>query len=157
MFRRRFSPGPWAVTAAFVILSALTLAGCLGPSLADDQGSGSSSARVHQAEPGTSDAGTGARDTVYVNIRNFRFHPGDLRISTGTRVVFVNEDDVAHNIVQTSSHRVGTEPGIFESPVLEAGQQWAFVFEQAGEYPIICTVGGHQLMGMQGRIVVSDD
>ena len=71
---------------------------------ADDQGSGSSSARArHQAEPGTSDVGTGARDTVYVNIRNFRFHPGDLRISTGTWVVFVNEDDVAHNIVQTSS------------------------------------------------------
>lgn len=165
MFRRQFSMGPWAVAAAFLVLLTLTLAGCLDLSRADERGGTGGSARVPGVDARTSDSDASVtdlsdaegRETVRIDIRNFRFHPSDVQIRTGTRVVFANEDDVAHNIVQTSSHRVGVGPALFESPVLDTGQEWSFVFDKAGEYPIICTVGGHQLMGMQGRIVVSDE
>lgn len=154
MFRRRFFMGPWAVAAAFLILLALTVAGCLDPSHSEQRSSGGGT-RIVGVEAGAADLE--ARETVRIDIRNFRFHPGDVEVRTGTRVVFVNEDDVAHNIVQTSSHRVGVGPALFESPILDAGQEWSFVFDRAGEYPIICTVDAHQLMGMQGRIVVVDE
>lgn len=153
MFRRQFSMGPWAVAAAFLILFAVTVAGCLDPSRLDERSGGGT--RVAGIDAGAADSEV--RETVRIDIRNFRFHPSDVQVRTGTRVVFVNEDDVAHNIVQTSSHRVGVEPALFESPILDAGQEWSFVFGRAGEYPIICTVDAHQLMGMQGRIVVVDE
>lgn len=96
----------------------------------------------------------GPGQEVIVNIRNFRFVPGDLRIRRGTKVVFVNEDDVEHNIIQSSAHRIGAQPTLFESPILATGQRWSKVFNEPGEYPIVCTVDGHQLMGMVGTIVV---
>lgn len=149
MTLRRLSAGPLVVAAAFVIILSLSLAGCLGPAV-EERAGGTVAAEAVDVE-------SAAQETVYINIRNFRFHPADIEVRTGTRVVFVNEDDVEHNIMQADSHRVGAEPTLFESPVLKLGQQWAFVFNEAGEYPIICTVGGHSLMGMQGRIVVSDE
>lgn len=103
------------------------------------------------------DAKGDGRETVYVNIRNFRFTPSDIVVPVGTRVVFVNEDEVEHNILQSDARRVGAEPPLFESPVLAPGQQWGFVFTQPGEYPIVCTVNGHQLMGMVGRIIVTEN
>ena len=155
---RRFLAGPWLIAGLFIILAGIAVAGCLIPGL-DGFGivsaceKGASSAAPGADEPGN---GEGEPNTVYVNIRNFRFHPGDLEITTGTRVVFVNEDTMEHNVVQTSTRRVGAEPPLFESPILAQGDRWSFVFRQAGEYPIICTVDAHQLMGMVGRIVVVD-
>lgn len=107
------------------------------------------------AAPGESSAAIGGPgEEVTINIRNFRFLPGEIRIKQGTRVVFVNEDDVAHNIIQSTPHRIGAQPTSFESPVLGTGQRWGKVFTEPGEYPIVCTVDGHQLMGMVGTIIV---
>lgn len=145
--RRRGFSGPWLLAGLLVILFGFSLSGCLFPGVESESGA------VASDDQRAADQ----RETVYVNIRNFRFHPGDLEIAAGTRVVFVNEDDVEHNVVQTSTRRVGAEPPLFESPVLEQGDRWAFIFERAGEYPIICTVDAHQLMGMVGRIVVVDE
>lgn len=99
----------------------------------------------------------GPGQQVEINIRNFRFNPGEIRVRQGTRIVFVNEDPVEHNIIQSSTHRIGAGPASFESPVLAGGQRWGKVFNEPGEYPIICTVDGHQLMGMVGTIVVVPD
>jgi len=95
--------------------------------------------------------------TVSVVIRNLRFQPDELRIRPGTRVVFANEDGEAHNVVHAASQRVGAAPPLFESPVLNPGDSWSFVFNEPGEYPIICTVSAHQLMGMVGKIIVEEE
>ncbi|HEY8418702.1 MAG TPA: plastocyanin/azurin family copper-binding protein, partial [Limnochordales bacterium] len=94
-------------------------------------------------------------ETVTVVIRNLRFQPDELRVKPGTRVVFANEDDVVHNVVHAASQRVGAAPPLFESPVLNPGDTWSFVFNEPGEYPIVCTVSAHQLMGMVGKIIVA--
>lgn len=160
--QRRFSLGPWAVAALFLVLLGLGLTGCLPPLGADDNGANI----AHACSDGLLDSGAGTaggtvqegeRPTVYVDIRNLRFHPGDLEVSVGTRVVFVNNDTVDHNIMQSGTRRIGAEPPLFESPILSEGEEWGFVFTRPGEYPIICTVDGHQLMGMVGRIIVTAD
>lgn len=99
----------------------------------------------------------GEGEVVEVHIRNFRFHPAELRVKPGTRVVFINEDVVEHNVLQSSGHRIGAGRASFESPILAVGQRWSKVFTEPGEYPIVCTVDGHQLMGMVGTIVVAAD
>src|SRR5690625_4068380 len=52
----------------------------------------------------------GPGETIEISIRNFRFNPGEMRIKRGTRVVFVNYDDVEHNIIQSTDHRIGAGP-----------------------------------------------
>lgn len=157
----RSSPGPWLLSALMVVVLGFTLVGCVSSFLT--LGDGSSVAYACSGDslaPGvgfTDNKSADDRETLYVNIRNFRFHPADIVVPVGTRVVFVNEDDVDHNIVQSGVRRIGAEPPLFESPILSTGQQWGFVFTQPGEYPIVCTVGGHQLMGMVGRIIVTAD
>ena len=93
---------------------------------------------------------------VTVVMRNFRYVPEEIRVPVGTRVVFVNEDEVPHNVVHSAGQRVGTAPSLFESPVLQPGEQWSFVFTEPGEYSFLCTVSAHQLMGMVGRIIVEE-
>lgn len=158
----RSSPGPWLLSALMVVVLGFTIVGCVSSLLAlGDNGSGV----AYACSGGNFSPGVGLmdnksaddRETVYVNIRNFRFHPADIVVPVGTRLVFVNEDDVDHNIMQSGSRRIGVEPPLFESPILSSGQQWSIVLTQPGEYPIVCTVGGHQLMGMVGRIVVTAD
>lgn len=137
------------VVAVFVSLLTVTLLiGCEQPA-GNAGGSG-----VVAAPIDSSAAVGGPGEEVTINIRNFRFLPGEVRVKQGTRVVFVNEDDVAHNIIQSSAHRIGAQPTSFESPVLRTGQRWSKVFTEPGEFPIICTVDGHQLMGMEGTIIV---
>lgn len=161
--RRRISLGAWAVVALFLVLLSLGLTGCLPPLSTDRTGANVAYAcgddsvglgGASAAGPAVYDDG---RPTVYVDIRNLRFHPGDLEVPVGTRVVFVNNDSVDHNIMQSGTRRIGAEPALFESPILSQGEEWGFVFTRPGEYPIICTVDAHQLMGMVGRIVVTAD
>jgi len=95
-------------------------------------------------------------ETVTVVMRNLRYVPDVVRIRPGTMVVFANEDDRPHNVVHGSSPKVGTQPGLFESPILQPGEEWSFLFTEPGEYSILCTVSAHQLMGMVGTIIVED-
>lgn len=99
-------------------------------------------------------AATVPEGAVVVEIRNWRYHPDDIRVRPGTPIVFVNRDEESHNVVHGTSQRVGTQPPAFESPLMEPGTQWTLVLEEPGEYPFLCTVSAHQLMGMVGRITV---
>jgi|SRR5690606_13377620 len=152
----------WALASILLFLLGFTLLGCsslaplagLGRGLAFACGLGDAAGVGFEDDP--ADDAAEQRPTVYVNIKNFRFNPSDIVVPEGTRVVFVNQDSVEHNILQSGTRRVGAEPPLFESPILGPGQQWGFVFTQPGEYPIVCTVNGHQLMGMLGRIIVTE-
>lgn len=135
---------------AMLFVALAVLAGC------DSSGTGG----VRLVGPESADAAAamgGPGEEVEIIIAKFRFNPGEIRVKQGTRIVFVNEDPVEHNIIQSGTHRIGAGPASFESPVLAGGQRWGKVFNEPGEYPIICTVDGHQLMGMVGTIVVVPD
>lgn len=111
---------------------------------------------LHAPEASSNGPEAGKEVSVTVLLRNFRYVPEEIRIPAGTRVVFLNEDEVAHNVVHVAGQRVGAAPSAFESPVLQPGDQWSFVFTEPGEYSFICTVSAHQLMGMVGKIIVEE-
>lgn len=139
----------WRVGPVLVIVAALVIA--LGSYTGFEHSQAPTGREAVAAGPQVL-GGPGEDVTVY--IRNFRFHPADVRVKQGSRLVFVNEDTVEHNIMHSDGHRVGAGPAAFESPILREGQRWTKVFNDVGEYPIICTVDGHQLMGMVGTIIV---
>lgn len=96
---------------------------------------------------------------VTVRIKNFKFEPAEIHIRPGTRVVWVNEDATPHNVhagTAADVRRAGYTPA-FASPELAPGESWEYVFTAEGEFDYVCTVAGHYLMGMAGKVTVSQD
>ncbi|HLJ12194.1 MAG TPA: cupredoxin family copper-binding protein [Planctomycetaceae bacterium] len=83
-------------------------------------------------------AGSGSK----VSIDNFTFHPETLEIPAGTKVVWVNNDDVPHTVRSTED--------IFRSGALDTDDLYECVFSEPGTYEYYCGVHRH----MAGKIVV---
>ena len=88
-------------------------------------------------------SGARAADSV-VTIDNFTFAPAKTTIAAGTKVTWINRDDIPHLIV-------GTPPsGSIRSQPLDTGDSFSFVFDRPGSYDYFC--GLHPKM--VGSIVV---
>jgi amicyanin len=86
-----------------------------------------------------------AADTAGANvvrIANLAFGNGEVRVKAGTRVEWVNGDQVQHS--------VSADDGGFDSGLIDPGHTYARVFEKPGTYTYHCTP--HPFMN--GRVVV---
>jgi plastocyanin len=83
-----------------------------------------------------------AADTM-ITIDNFTFTPGTITVAPGTRVVWLNRDDIPHLVVGKDNPGMKSEP-------LDTGNSFAFTFAQPGTYHYFC--GIHPTM--QGTVVV---
>jgi len=77
-----------------------------------------------------------------IGIDNFQFNPAALTVKPGTRVTWINNDDVPHLIVNMQ--------GRFTSPVLDSDQRFSTTLTKAGTFDYFCSLHPK----MQGRIVV---
>ena len=77
-----------------------------------------------------------------VTIDNFTFTPATLTIKPGTKVTFVNHDDIPHSIVDAK--------GTFRSKVLDTDESYSMTFNTAGDVTYFCGLHPH----MKGAIVV---
>lgn len=75
---------------------------------------------------------------VTVSLRNTSFNPQNLRVSAGTKVAWVNEDNVVHT-VNTDSHPAHTYYLNQNSRDLNKRDTYSVTFEKAGIYPYHCT------------------
>jgi plastocyanin len=82
--------------------------------------------------------------TNQVVIDNFKFEPRQLTVTAGTKVTWVNRDDVPHTATSTS------RPKAFDSKTLDTDQQFSHLFMTPGTYAYFCAVHPH----MRGEIVV---
>jgi plastocyanin len=83
-----------------------------------------------------------AGDTT-VAIDNFTFTPPALSVKAGTKVIFVNHDDIPHNIVGETIK--------FHSKALDTDESFSFVFDKPSEIVYFC--GLHPQM--KGKITVT--
>lgn len=67
-----------------------------------------------------------------VSIQNTSFSPSTLNIPGGTTVMWVNNDNVEHEVV--------SDNGVFDSGVLSPGESFNFTFTEAGDYPYHCSL-----------------
>jgi plastocyanin len=93
------------------------------------------------AKPGTPQPTEVTRQIV---IDNFTFDPPTLTVSVGTRVSWVNRDDVPHTATSTA------KPKLFDSGALDSEGQFTHVFTAPGTYEYFCAVHPK----MTGRVVV---
>jgi amicyanin len=76
-----------------------------------------------------------------VTIDNFTFSPQTLTIKAGTKVTWMNRDDIPHTVTSTTK--------AFKSPALDTDDSYSFTFTTAGSYDY-CSLHPH----MTGKIVV---
>jgi plastocyanin len=81
--------------------------------------------------------------TKQVAIENFTFRPPVLTVPAGTKVTWVNSDDVPHTVTSTKK--------VFASPTLDTDDRFEFVFDQPGTFEYFCAVHRH----MVGKVIVT--
>ena len=79
---------------------------------------------------------------------NNYFKPANIIIKKGETVKWVNEDSIAH--IFSSMPFIGA--GEFLSPMIDAGGEWKYTFDVAGDYYYICFIHA----GMLGKITVEE-
>jgi amicyanin len=79
-----------------------------------------------------------------VAIDNFSFRPPKLSIKVGTKVTWVNRDDVPHTVTSKA------KPRTLDSGTLDTDGRYSHVFDKPGTYEYFCAVHPH----MTGQIVV---
>lgn len=92
----------------------------------------------------TAGSGKNQSDSNEVNIDNFSFTPPTLTIPVGTRVTWINHDDVPHIIMNTDKR--------FVSPVLDTDERFSYTFTSPGTYTYYCSIHPK----MTARIIVHE-
>jgi amicyanin len=67
-----------------------------------------------------------------VKIDNFSFTPQEITVAVGTRVTWVNRDDIPHTVVSTEEK--------FKSKALDTDDQYSFIFDKPGTYDYFCSI-----------------
>ncbi len=105
----------------------------------------------HRAKPSaardTTSAQTAGTDTLaatgaVVQILNLAFQRGEVRVKVGSRVRWVNQDQLQHSVT--------SDDGAFDSGLIDPGQTFERTFDRPGAYPYHCTP--HPFM--HGRVTV---
>lgn len=65
-----------------------------------------------------------------IHIKNFKFNPTPVKIHSGDRVTFVNDDEEAHTVTSNDKS--------FDSEGLDGGTTWQHVFTKPGTYNYFC-------------------
>jgi plastocyanin len=84
-----------------------------------------------------------AIEPASVTIDNFAFSPEELKVKAGSKIVFVNHDDIPHSVVGETIK--------FRSQALDTNETFALSFDKPGEIIYFC--GLHPKM--KGKIVVT--
>ena len=82
---------------------------------------------------------------VKIAIMNYKFDPETVTVPAGTKVTWVNHDDVPHSVVSSDKRFPG-------SGGLDKGDDYSYVFTSPGSYEYFCSL--HPFM--KGKIVVTD-
>jgi plastocyanin len=80
-----------------------------------------------------------------ITIKEYKYVPATLNMMAGTKVTWVNQDDVPHTIIDSSPSKT------FHSAALDTNDSYSFTFAKPGTYHYFCTL--HPTM--VGTIVVA--
>ena len=90
------------------------------------------------------------QDEVTINLKNVAFSPNKVKVSQGTKVTWLNQDNLEHT-VNTDTHPAHTYYLLQNSRTLENGDTYSLTVNEAGIYPYHCTP---HATTMKGQILV---
>lgn len=133
--------GLWLTVALLNLL--LTGCGVDRPTGSTERPSATSVAPAdHTATPAPASLYTASEQIIHID--NFTYAPAEVTVKAGTKVTWINRDDVPHTATSTAT------PRRFDSKALDTDQQYSFVFDQPGTYEYFCAVHPK----MTGRVIV---
>lgn len=74
--------------------------------------------------------------TFSATIANYAFHPQHINVTTGTQVVWINNDGTQHTVTSTNITQGGAH--LIDSGSLNSGQSFSYTFYKHGFYPYAC-------------------
>jgi plastocyanin len=74
--------------------------------------------------------------TFNATIANYAFHPQHINVTTGTQVVWTNNDGTQHTVTSTNMTQGGAR--LIDSGSLNSGQSFSYTFYKHGFYPYEC-------------------
>ncbi|MBI2327066.1 copper resistance protein CopC [Candidatus Curtissbacteria bacterium] len=86
------------------------------------------------------------KSEVIVGLSEISFKPMNLKIKKGTKVVWINDDNVEH-YVNTDSHPAHTYYLSQNSKSLASGDSYSLTFNEAGVYPYHCSAHASNMTG----------
>jgi plastocyanin len=129
----------------------LAVVGCTGNSRGNSDGpdrvAPATPDAIHEERPGevaNQKAEEPGEDKNQIVIDNFSFKPSKLTITAGTKVTWVNRDDVPHTATST------TKPRVIDSKTLDTDERYSQVFRTPGTYAYFCALHPK----MTGEIIV---
>ncbi len=81
--------------------------------------------------------------TISVEIKNFIFDPDAITVPAGTTVIWTNLDSTPHTVTSTS--------GIFDSGVMDQGENFSYTFQDPGTYDYYCLIHPY----MKAKVIVT--
>jgi plastocyanin len=135
------NPRSRRLLALAVLLPVLAFGACGGGD-DDDAASDAGGATTTSAAAKGDDSGAAPATGDKVEIVDFAFKPGDLKVTAGTKVTFTNGDGFAHTAT--------ADDDSFDSGQLQKGESFDFTFDKAGTYAYKCDIHN----SMTGTIVV---
>ena len=124
--------------ACLFLLGGALLAGCGGG------GGNNNTTETSGGGAATTSTPASGGGTVKVSMKNIAFDPKDVTVKVGQKVVWTNDDSVAHNVVAQSG-------ASFQSKVFNQGGTYSFTPKKAGTIQYVCTI--HP--GMEGTLTVT--
>lgn len=142
------------VIAALVAVLAVNGTGRDKPEAPEARVPARESTQVAQAGAGSREAGAPADPRApvgaTVRMRGLRFRPDAVSVDVGQAVRFVNDDNVAHTVLEDYGPRSG-ETAAVDSRRIAPGETYRFVPRSAGLIAYVCTL--HPAV-MAGQILV---
>ncbi len=78
-----------------------------------------------------------------VMIDNFSYQPQTLTVPVGTKVTWINRDDIPHTVLSVDKTTI-------VSPALDTDEKFSYTFTAAGTNDYYCSVHPH----MKGKVIV---
>ncbi|UMZ13665.1 cupredoxin domain-containing protein [Pseudomonas sp. MPFS] len=78
-----------------------------------------------------------------IDIREFMYSPHDVQVTVGTRVTWVNDDQIPHTVTET--HK------LFRSAALDTNDSFSYQFDTPGTYEYFCVLHPQMI----GKIIVA--
>jgi plastocyanin len=93
-----------------------------------DDGNESKPAMVEQGGETVAQSPAGAK----VTIKLFQYQPGRIEVRSGTKVTWINDDEILHTVTAE------TKEAGFDAPLDGKGKNFSFTFSQPGTYTYYC-------------------
>lgn len=86
------------------------------------------------------------QNEVTIKMSQIKFVPTNIRVSRGTKLVWVNDDNVEH-YVNTDSHPAHTYYRPQNSKALKKGDSYSLILNTPGAYPYHCSAHADSMIG----------